>query len=156
MEMRVECLIRVLHDGRNQLPPSHVLAAPDFDRLKMRIERANLSPFVVFVKVMLDDDDVPPQPAAVFGEDYAAVGHCQDILAEISVAAATAVPIFSCMNPPTVLFRESRGDVPAVVSFARGLVCVRAFAVGVADGKVEPVSGRGLSVKKVVERVAPV
>lgn len=153
--MRVERFVRVLSDGRNQPTPFHILAAPDFDRLKMRIERANLSPFVVFVKDVLYDDDVAPQPAAVFGEDYAAVGHGPDVLAEISVATAACVPIFACMNPHAVFFSEASGYVPAVVSFASSLVCVRAFAVGIADGKVEPVSRLGLGAKKVVERIAP-
>src|SRR5262245_13822590 len=104
---------------------------------------------------MLDDDDIAPQPAAVFGEDHAAVGHGEDILTEIGVAATDAVPIFARMNPHAVFFGESSGDVPAVVSCSRGLIGVRAFAVRIADWKVEAVGGRDLSVKKVVERIAP-
>src|SRR5215475_2124174 len=154
--MRVERFVRVLTDSRNQLTPFDILAAPDFDRLKMRVERANLSPFVVFVKGVLDDDDVAPQPAAVFGEDYAAVGHGPDVLAEVGVAAAAAVPIFACMNPHAVFFSEASGYVPAVVTFASSLVCVRAFTIRIAKGKVEPVSRRGLGVKKIVERIARV
>src|SRR5262245_29440865 len=100
---------------------------------------------------MLDDDDIAPQPAAVFGEDRAAVGHGEDILTKIRVAAADAVPIFARMNPHAVFFGESSGDVPAVVSFSRGLIGVRAFAVRIADWKIEPVGGRNLGVKKIVE-----
>src|SRR5215475_14892019 len=104
--MRVECLVRVLPDGRDQLPPFHFLAAPDFDRLKMRVERAYLSSFVVFVKDVIDDDDIAPQPAAVLSENHAAVGHSEDVLAEIGVAAAAAVPIFARMNPHAVFFSK--------------------------------------------------
>src|SRR5262249_55653687 len=104
---------------------------------------------------MLDDDDIAPQPAAVLGEDHAAVGHGEDILTEIGVAAADTVPIFARMNPHAASFGESSGDVPAVVRFARGLIGVRAFAVMIADWKVEPVGGSDLGVKKVVERIAP-
>src|SRR5215510_15298092 len=32
MQMRVECLVRVLPDCRNRLPPLHLLAGSDFDR----------------------------------------------------------------------------------------------------------------------------
>src|SRR5215475_14499784 len=120
--MRVERLVRVLSDGRNQLTPFHILAAPDFDRLKMRVKRANLPPFVVFVKDVLDDDNIAPQPAAIFGEDYPAVGHGPDVLAEVSVAAAASVPIFACMNPHAVFFGEASGYAPAVMSFASSLV----------------------------------
>src|SRR5262245_34093979 len=154
MEMRVEHLVWVLPDGREQLPPFYFVAAPDFDRLKMRVERAYLSSFVVFVKNMLDYDDIAPQPAAVLGENYAAVGHGEDILAEIGVAAANAVPIFARMHPQAVFFGEPRGDVPAVVSFARSLFGVGAFAVRIAEGKVESVGGRSPGVEKVLERIA--
>jgi hypothetical protein len=109
---------------------------------------------VVFVKDVLDDDNIAPQPAAVFGEDYPAVGHGPDVLAEVGVAAAASVPIFACMNPHAVFFSKASGYAPAVMSFASSLVGVRAFAVGVADGKVEPVSRLGLGAKKVVERIA--
>src|SRR5262245_280271 len=102
---------------------------------------------------MLDDDDIAPQPTAVLGEDHAAIGHGEDVLTEIGVAAADAVPIFASMNPHAVFFGESSGDVPAVVSPACSLVGVRAFAVRIADWKVEPVGGRDLGVKKVVERI---
>src|SRR5215510_15870351 len=102
---------------------------------------------------MLDDDDIAPQPAAVLGEDHAAIGHGGDILTEIGVAAAAAVPIFARMHPHAVFFGESSGDVPAVVSFASGLIGVRALAVRIADGKVETVGGRDIGVKKVVERI---
>jgi hypothetical protein len=111
------------------------------------------SSLVIFVKDMLDDDDIAPQSAAVFGESHAAVGHGEDVLAEIGVAAAGAVPIFAGVNPHAVFFGEPRGDVPAVVSLARRLVGVRAFAVGIAEGKVEAVGGRGARIKKIVKRI---
>src|SRR5262245_15232451 len=102
---------------------------------------------------MLDYDDIAPQSAAVLGEDHAAIGHGEDILTEIGVAAADAVPIFARMNPHAVFFSESGSNVPAVVRFARGLIGVRAFAVRVADWKVEPVGGRDIRVKKIVKRI---
>src|SRR5262249_34582986 len=102
---------------------------------------------------MLDDDDIAPQPAAVLGEDHAAIGHGEDVLTEIGVAAADAVPIFARMNSHAVFFGESSGDVPAVVSFASGVLGVRAFAVRIADGKVETVGGRGGHDKKIVKRI---
>ena len=84
----------------------------------------------------------------------AAVGHGPDVLAEIGVATAASVPIFACMNPHAVFFSEASGYAPAVMSFASSLVGVLAFAVGIADGKVEPVRRLGLGAKKVVERIA--
>src|SRR5262247_4101476 len=141
--MRVERLVRVLPDGRDQLSPLHFLAAPDFDRLEMSVERANFSSFVIFVEDALDDDDIAPQPAAVLGED---------VLSEVGVAAARAVPVFAGVNSHAVFFGEPRGDVPSVMSFARGLVGVRAFAVRIAYGEVEAVGGRDLGVEEVVER----
>src|SRR5262245_4299332 len=153
--MRVERLVRVLPDGRDQLSPLHFLAAPDFDRLEMSVERANFSSFVIFVEDALDDDDIAPQPAAVLGEDHAAVGHGEYVLSEVGVAAARAVPVFAGVNSHAVFFGEPRGDVPSVVSFARGLVGVRAFAVRIAYGEVEAVGGRDLGVEEVVERITP-
>src|SRR5262245_17842387 len=122
--MRVERLVRVLPDGRDQLSPLHFLAAPDFDRLETRIERANFSLFVIFVKDALDDDDIAPQPAAVLREDHAAVSHGEDVLSEVGIAAPRAVPVFAGVNTHAVFFGEPRGDVPAGVSFTRGLVSV--------------------------------
>src|SRR5215475_6542993 len=122
--MGVECLVRILPNGRNQLSILHFFAAPGFDRLKMRVERANLSPFVVFVKDVLEDDDIAPQPAATLGEYHATIRHDKNILPQIGVAASAAIPVFAGVNSHAVFLGKPRGDAPTVVSFARGPVGV--------------------------------
>src|SRR5262249_23157649 len=100
--MRVESLLRVLPAGRDRLSPLHLLAVSDSDHLKVRVERANLPPFVVFVKDVLDDHDIAPQPAAVLGEDNMPVRDGEHILTEIGVAAPAPVPVFTGVNPHAV------------------------------------------------------
>jgi hypothetical protein len=96
---------------------------------------------VIFVKDVLDDDDIAPQPAAALGEDHTPIRHGKYILAEVGVAAAVSVPVLTGVNSKAVFFGRTRGDVPAVVSFARGLVGVRTFAVRIAKRKIEPSAG---------------
>ena len=76
-----------------------------------------------------------------------------NVLAQIGVAAAVAVPVFAWVNAKVIVFREVSSDAPAVIPDPGCDVFVWTSRIGVADGEIETVSRRNISFKIGVEDV---
>ena len=83
-----------------------------------------------------------PVISTAIGAEGLTVRDGENILPEIRVPASRAVPIFTCVNAEAVVLREMSRHVPAVITLARREIRVIAFAVGVADWKIEAIGGR--------------
>jgi hypothetical protein len=77
-----------------------------------------------------------------------------NVLAQIGVAAAVAIPVLACVNAELIVFCKVSSDAPAVILDPGGDVLVCTSGIGVADGKVETVSRRDISCEIGVEDVA--
>ena len=108
---------------------------------------------VVFVEVMFDGYDIAPQAAAVLSKRNAAIRDCMNILAQIGIAAAVAIPVLACVNAELVVFCKVSVDAPAVIFDPGRDVLILTSAVSVAHGKIETVSGRDVSFQIGVEDV---
>ena len=75
------------------------------------------------------------------------------ILAEVSVATARAVPVFSGVNSQAVIFIELRCNVPAVISRSGCQVLLRALSICVTYSEVKTVGGRDIGTKVRSKRV---
>ena len=102
---------------------------------------------MVFVEVMFDDYDVAPQAAAVLSKRDATIRDSMNVLAQIGVAAAVAIPVLACMNAELIVFCKLSSDAPAVISDPGRDVLVWTIGIGVADGKIETVSRWDVSFK---------
>src|SRR4026209_2737258 len=108
---------------------------------------------VVFVEVMFDGDDIAPQTAAVLSKCDATIRDSMNVLAQIGVAAAVAIPVLAGVNAELVVFCKVSGDAPALISDPGRDVLVWTSGVSVAHGKIETVSRRDVSFKIGVEDV---
>ena len=94
---------------------------------------------------MFDGYDVAPQAAAVLSKRDAAIRDCMNVLAQIGVAAAVAIPVLACVNAELIVFGKVSVDAPAVVFDPGRDVLVSTFAVSVTHRKIETVSRRNVS-----------
>jgi hypothetical protein len=118
MEVGIEEFVRILADGSDQLAAAHLIALLDFYLAKMSIKGANQSFVVIFIKHMVDYDDVTPESSAVLSKADAAMRHCIDRLSHIGVSPASAVPVLARVNPHAIFFRETSSDIPPGVMLA--------------------------------------
>src|SRR4029453_6286174 len=96
MQMRVVKTMRVA-DRRDLLIAPDRLSAMDQDVAEMpveRIDRAHASAFAVGVS---DNDHVPPALVAIACENNNAIANDVNRIAQIGIAAANSVPIFTHM-----------------------------------------------------------
>ena len=108
---------------------------------------------VVFVEVMFDGYDIAPQAAAVLSKRDATIRDSMNVLAQIGVAAAVAIPVLAGVNTELIVFRKVSSDAPAVISDPGRDVVVWTAGISVAHGKIETVSWRYVSFKIGVEDV---
>ena len=108
---------------------------------------------VVFVEVMFDGYDIAPQAAAVLSKSDASSRHSMNVLAQIGVAAAVAIPVLACVNAELIVFCKLSSDAPAVISDPGRDVLVWTAGISVAHGKIETVSWWDVSFKIGVEDV---
>lgn len=70
---------------------------------------------VVFIEVVFDGYDVAPQAAAVLSEHDTPIRDGMNVLAQIRVAAAVAIPVLACVNAELIVFCKVSVDAPAAV-----------------------------------------
>ena len=109
--------------------------------------------FVVFVEVMFDDYDIAPQAAAVLSKCDASIRDGMNVLAQIGVAAAVAIPVLAGVNAELIVFCKVSSDAPAVMFDPGRDILVWTSGVSVAHGKIETVSWGDVSFKIGVEDV---
>ena len=108
---------------------------------------------VVFVEAMFDDYNVAPQAATVFSKRDATISDSMNVLAQIGVATAVAIPVLAGVNAKLIVFCKVSSDAPAVISDPRCDVRIWTSGISVAHGKIETISGRDVSCKIGVEDV---
>lgn len=108
---------------------------------------------VVFVEVMFDGYDIAPQAAAVLSKCDATVRNSMNVLAQIGIAAAVAIPVLAGVNSELIVFCKVGSDAPALISNPGRDVLVWTAGVSVAHWKIETVSRRDVSFKIGVEDV---
>ncbi|HEX5602869.1 MAG TPA: hypothetical protein VFX63_09975 [Pyrinomonadaceae bacterium] len=89
--------------------------------------------------------DIAPQAAAVLRKRNAAVRDRMNILAQIGVAAAVAIPVLACVNAELIVFCKVSVDTPAAIFNPGRDVLVATCGVSVTQGKIETVSRRDIS-----------
>jgi hypothetical protein len=91
---------------------------------------------------MFDGDDIAPQAAAVLSKRNAAIRDGTNILAQIGVAAAVAIPVLAWMNAEMVVFCKVSVDAPAAIFGPGRDVLAWTSGVNVAYRKIETVGWR--------------
>src|SRR5688572_21015709 len=114
-------------DGAELLAAREPLTDADVDAIEVRVQGLDdalaAAAAAAIAHAMHDAHDVAPAAAMIGGLDHAAVGDDEDRIAEIAVAAASAVPV--------------RAEVRALAP--ERLRVVVAVGVGRADRKIEAV-----------------
>ena len=108
---------------------------------------------VVFVEAMFDDYDIAPQAATVFSKLDATISDSMNVLAQIGVATAVAIPVLAGVNAELIFFCKVSSDTPAVISDPGCNVRISTTGISVAHGKIETIRGRDVSCKIGVEDV---
>ena len=102
---------------------------------------------VVFVEVMFDSYDIAPQATAVLSKRDTTIRHSMNVLAQIGITAAVAIPILACVDAELIVFCKVSSDAPAVISDPGRDVLVWTSGISVAHGKIETVSWWDVSFK---------
>src|SRR5688572_32888107 len=108
---------------------------------------------VVFVEVMFDGYDIAPQAPAVLSKRDATIRDSMNVLAQIRVAAAVAIPVLACVNAELIVFCKVSSNAPALMSDPGRDVLVWTSGIRVAHRKIETVSWWDVSFKIGVEDV---
>src|SRR5438067_8188496 len=94
MEMRIVLAMRSPH-RRDLLAASDPLTAAHQHRIKVAIKRVDIAYVAVFTIGVPDDDHIPPAQMDVPGKDHNPISDAVNRIAQIGVATADAVPIFT-------------------------------------------------------------
>src|SRR5262245_55888409 len=97
--------------------------------------------------------DVAPQAAAVLRKRDAAICDRMNVLAQIGVAAAVAIPVLACMNTELIVFCKMSVDAPAAIFGPGRDVLIFTAGVSVTHGKIETICGRDVSFQIGVEDI---
>ena len=96
MQMRIVEPVGITH-RRNFLAPAHQLAAGNKNLLQVPVQRIDVFDLSVFTIAVPDNEHVPPAHVTIARKNDDALADAVNRIAEISVAAADPVPIFTEM-----------------------------------------------------------
>src|SRR5580765_6956095 len=105
MKMGVVLPVRGSH-GRDLLAAADPLPAADQHRVQVPVKGVDIADVAIFAVSVADDDHISPTQVDIARENNNAVANAVDRVAQIGVATADAVPIFTDMaaGPETTRF----------------------------------------------------